>query len=156
MFWKTFSAIIAVIILSLDCGCSQQADEITALSDRVAKLNIQRKDYTLAKALTDKQKVIDQNSATIVDLKKHLQDKQAISDQLAAAMEENRSLTEKVVQLTGTRDENDRLKQEISRLQQDVTEKSALLETLPGASQLEAIQAQLASLQTQISEGGQP
>ncbi len=60
---KTYSAITALLIISLYYGCSQQADEITDFSDRVAGLNIQRNDYTLAKALTDKQKKTAQSHA---------------------------------------------------------------------------------------------
>ena len=103
-------------------------------------------------ALADKQKLIHDNAVTIVDLNKRLQENQILADQLAAANAENTSLVEKVAQLGDTQDENERLKQELSRLQQDVAAKSALLETLPGASQLEAIQVQLASLQAQMGK----
>jgi hypothetical protein len=53
---KTFLTIIAAVILSVGAGCSPKADEFTDLFTRVENLNIQRHDYTLAKALTDKQK----------------------------------------------------------------------------------------------------
>jgi len=53
---KTFLTIIAAVILSVGAGCSPKADEFIDLFTRVENLTIQRHDYTLAKALTDKQK----------------------------------------------------------------------------------------------------
>jgi hypothetical protein len=53
---KTFSVIMAAVILSVAAACSSQADEFTDLYTRVEKLNIRRNDYTLGKVLTDKQK----------------------------------------------------------------------------------------------------
>jgi hypothetical protein len=60
---KSLPVILAAIILLFSYACSQQADEIADLSDRVAKLNIYRNDYILAKALTDKQKKTAQRNA---------------------------------------------------------------------------------------------
>ncbi len=60
---KTFLTIIAAVILSVGAACSPKADEFTDLSTRVEKLNIGRHDYTLAKALTDKQKKTAQRNA---------------------------------------------------------------------------------------------
>jgi len=65
-FWfhmKTFLTIIAAVILSVAAACSPKADEFTDLFIRVENLNIQRHDYTLAKALTDKQKKTAQHNA---------------------------------------------------------------------------------------------
>jgi hypothetical protein len=53
---KTFSVIMAAVILSVAAACSSQADEFTDLYTRVEKLNIRRNDYTLGKVLTAKQK----------------------------------------------------------------------------------------------------
>ena len=53
---KTFSAIMAAVLLSIGITCSSRADEFTDLYTRVEKLNIRRNDYTLGKVLTDKQK----------------------------------------------------------------------------------------------------
>jgi len=65
-FWfhmKIFLTIIAAVILSVAAACSPKADEFTDLFIRVENLNIQRHDYTLAKALTDKQKKTAQRNA---------------------------------------------------------------------------------------------
>ncbi len=53
---KTFSVIMAVVILSVATVCSSRADEFTDLCTRVEKLNIRRNDYTLGKVLSNKQK----------------------------------------------------------------------------------------------------
>ena len=60
---KTFLTIIAAVIFSVGAGCSPRADEFTDLFTRVENLTIQRHDYTLAKALTDKQKKTAQRNA---------------------------------------------------------------------------------------------
>ena len=60
---KTFLTIIAAVILSVATACSPKADEFTDLFTRVENLNIQRYDYTLAKALADKQKQTAQRHA---------------------------------------------------------------------------------------------
>jgi hypothetical protein len=60
---KILSVITAAVILSATAACSQQADEFTDLFNRVEELNIGRNDYTLAKALTDKQKETAQHHA---------------------------------------------------------------------------------------------
>ena len=60
---KTFSVIMAAVILSVGAACSSRADEFTDLFNRVEKLNIHRDDYTLGKVLTDKQKQTAQNNA---------------------------------------------------------------------------------------------
>ena len=53
---KTFSVIMAAVILSVGAACSSRADEFADLFNRVEELNIHRNDYTLGKVLTDKQK----------------------------------------------------------------------------------------------------
>jgi hypothetical protein len=60
---KTFLTIIASVILSVAAACSPRADEFTDLFTRVENLNIQRHNYILAKALTDKQKKTAQRNA---------------------------------------------------------------------------------------------
>ena len=60
---KTFSVIMAAVILSVGAACSSRADEFTDLFNRVEKLNIHRNDYTLGKVLTDKQKQTAQGNA---------------------------------------------------------------------------------------------
>jgi len=60
---KTFSVIIAAVILSIATACSPKADEFSDLFTRVENLNVQRHDYILAKALTDKQKKTAQRNA---------------------------------------------------------------------------------------------
>jgi hypothetical protein len=66
IFWfhmKTFLIVIAAVILSVATACSPKADEFTDLFTRVEDLNVQRHDYILAKALTDKQKKTAQRNA---------------------------------------------------------------------------------------------
>jgi len=53
---KILSVILAATILLFSYGCSQQADEIADLFDRVARLNVHRNDYLLGKVLTEQQK----------------------------------------------------------------------------------------------------
>ena len=60
---KTFSVILAAVILSLAAAGTSGADEFADLSNRVEKLNIRRNDYTLGKVLTDKQKQKAQGNA---------------------------------------------------------------------------------------------
>ena len=60
---KTFLRIIAAVILSVAAACSPKADEFIDLFTRVENLNIQRHNYILAKALTDKQKKTAQRNA---------------------------------------------------------------------------------------------
>jgi len=60
---KTFSAIMAAVLLSVGAVCSSRADEFADLFNRVEKLNIRRNDYTLGKVLTDKQKQTAQYNA---------------------------------------------------------------------------------------------
>jgi hypothetical protein len=60
---KTFSVIMAAIILSVGAACTSCADEFADLFNRVEKLNIRRNDYTLGKVLTDKQKQTAQDNA---------------------------------------------------------------------------------------------
>ena len=60
---KTFLTIIAAVILSVATACSPRADEFSDLFTRVENLNVQRHDYTLAKALTDRQKETAQRNA---------------------------------------------------------------------------------------------
>jgi hypothetical protein len=60
---KTFLTILAAAILSVGTACSPKADEFTDLFTRVENLNVQRHDYILAKALTDKQKKTAQRNA---------------------------------------------------------------------------------------------
>ncbi|CAB1063783.1 hypothetical protein D1BOALGB6SA_8567 [Olavius sp. associated proteobacterium Delta 1] len=52
---KYFIFYLAVLFLFV-AACSSQTDDTSGLFDRVAKLEIQRNDYTLGKRLTDKQK----------------------------------------------------------------------------------------------------
>jgi hypothetical protein len=60
---KTFSVIMAAVLLSVGAAGTSRADEFTDLYNRVEKLNIRRNDYTLGKALTDKQKQTAQDNA---------------------------------------------------------------------------------------------
>ena len=60
---KTFSAILATVILSIGSAGTSRADEFADLLSRVEKLNIRRNDYTLGKVLTDKQKQTAQDNA---------------------------------------------------------------------------------------------
>ncbi len=60
---KTFLTIIAAVILFVGTAYSPKADEFPDLFTRVENLNIQRHDYILAKALTDKQKKTAQRNA---------------------------------------------------------------------------------------------
>jgi len=60
---KTFSVIMAAVILSVGATCTSGADEFADLFNCVEKLNIRRNDYTLGKALTDKQKQTAQGNA---------------------------------------------------------------------------------------------
>ena len=60
---KTFSVILAAVILSIGAACTSRADEFADLFNRVEKLNIRRNDYTLGKVLTDKQKQTAQDNA---------------------------------------------------------------------------------------------
>jgi hypothetical protein len=60
---KTFSVIMAAVILAVGAACTSRADEFTDLSDRVEKLNLRRNDYILGKVLTDKQKHTAQGNA---------------------------------------------------------------------------------------------
>ena len=60
---KTFSVIMAAVILSVGATYTSGADEFADLSNRVEKLNIRRLDYTLGKVLTDKQKQTAQGKA---------------------------------------------------------------------------------------------
>ena len=53
---KTFSVILAAVILSAGAAATSRADEFADLFNRVEKLNIRRNDYTLGKELTAKQK----------------------------------------------------------------------------------------------------
>jgi hypothetical protein len=59
---KTFSVILAAVILSLGAAGTSRSDEFTDLFNRVEKLNIRRNDYTLGKVLTDKQKQTAQDN----------------------------------------------------------------------------------------------
>ena len=54
---------MAVGILFIAVACTSRADEFADLFNRVEKLNIHRSDYTLGKALTDKQKKIARDNA---------------------------------------------------------------------------------------------
>jgi hypothetical protein len=60
---KTFSAILAAVILSIGSAGTSSADEFADLFSRVEKLNIRRSEYTLGKVLTDKQKQTAQGNA---------------------------------------------------------------------------------------------
>ena len=60
---KNFSVIIAAVLLSFAAAGPSRADEFADLSNRIEKLNIHRNDYTLGKALTDKQKQTAQGNA---------------------------------------------------------------------------------------------
>ena len=60
---KTFSIIMAAVILSLGAVCTSRADELADLFNLVEKLNIGRDDYTLSKVLTDNQKRTAQDNA---------------------------------------------------------------------------------------------
>ena len=60
---KTFLTIIVAVIFSVAIACSPKADEFTDLFIRVENLNIQRHDYILGKALSDKQKKTAQRNA---------------------------------------------------------------------------------------------
>ena len=53
---------VAILLLSV-VGCSSRTDDTTDLFDRVAQLEIQRKDYTLGNTLTDKQKETARHNA---------------------------------------------------------------------------------------------
>ena len=53
---KTYSAIIAALLLSVGITCSIRADEFVDLLNRVEILKIHRNDYILGKVLTEKQK----------------------------------------------------------------------------------------------------
>jgi len=60
---KTILSIFLAVLLLVVAACSPRADEISDLFRRVEKLNIQRGDYILAKALTDNQKETAQRHA---------------------------------------------------------------------------------------------
>ena len=60
---KTILSIFLAVLLLVVAACSPKADEISDLFRRVEKLNIQRGDYILAKALTDNQKETAQRHA---------------------------------------------------------------------------------------------
>jgi hypothetical protein len=60
---KTHLAGYVTILLLIVAACSSRADESSDLFDDVAKLKIQRNDYTLGKKLTDKQKKTAQRNA---------------------------------------------------------------------------------------------
>jgi len=60
---KTFSVIMAAVILSAGAAGPSRAGELADLFNRVEKLNIRRNDYTLGKVLTDKQKQTAQDNA---------------------------------------------------------------------------------------------
>lgn len=59
---KTFSVIMAVVILSVGAAGTSRADEFADLFNRVEKLNIRCNDYTLGKVLTAKQKQTAQDN----------------------------------------------------------------------------------------------
>ena len=50
---KTFSVIMAAVILSAGAAGPSRAGELVDLFNRVEKLNIRRNEYTLGKVLTD-------------------------------------------------------------------------------------------------------
>ena len=60
---KTFSVILAAVILFVGAAGTSRADEFADLFSRVEKLNIRRNNYTLGKVLTDKQKQTAQGNA---------------------------------------------------------------------------------------------
>jgi hypothetical protein len=60
---KTHLASYLALLILFVAACSSQTDESTDLFVRVAKLKIQRNDYTLGKTLTDKQKETAQRNA---------------------------------------------------------------------------------------------
>ena len=60
---KNYLTSTFAILLLFVIACSSPTDESTDLFVRVAKLEIQRNDYTLGKALTDKQKETAQHNA---------------------------------------------------------------------------------------------
>src|SRR5210317_1758694 len=60
---KTFSVIMAAVILAAGAAGPSRAGELADLFNRVEKLNIRRNDYTLGKVLTDKQKQTAQDNA---------------------------------------------------------------------------------------------
>jgi hypothetical protein len=60
---KTILSILTAVLLFVWAACAPKADEFTELYLRVENLKIQRGNYTLAKALTDKQKESAQRNA---------------------------------------------------------------------------------------------
>jgi hypothetical protein len=60
---KNFLTFFFTILFIFAASCSSQTDESIGLFDRVAKLDIQRNDYTLGKTLTDKQKETARHNA---------------------------------------------------------------------------------------------
>jgi hypothetical protein len=60
---KTFSVIMAVVVLTFGADCISNADEVADLYNHVEKLNIHRNEYVLGKVLTDKQKQTARDNA---------------------------------------------------------------------------------------------
>ena len=60
---KNYLTYYFILLFLFVAACSSQTDESTDFFVRVAKLGIQRNDYTLGKTLTDKQKEEAQRNA---------------------------------------------------------------------------------------------